>query len=68
MSGPMTEMYNEVVSQYAKNRVVCSNISLDDFSLQLFRLYPRRFQELAEGMSETSDLVLNKIAVLLISP
>jgi hypothetical protein len=64
MSGPMKEMYNEVVSQYAKNRIACSDISLNDFSLQLFRLYPRRFQELAEGMSETSDMNLNKIAVL----
>jgi len=64
MSGPMKEMYNEVVSQYAKNRVVCSDISLDDFSLQLFRLYPMRFQELAKGMSETSNLDVNKIAVL----
>jgi len=64
MSGPMKEMYNEVVSQYAKNGIVCSDNSLDDFSMQLFRLYPRRFQELAEGISETSGLNLNKIAVL----
>ena len=64
MSGPMKEMYQEVVSQYAKNGITCSDISLDDFSMQLFQLYPRRFQELAEGMSETSGLELNKIAVL----
>jgi hypothetical protein len=64
MSGPLKEMYTEVVSQYAKNGIACSDISLDDFSQQLFRLYPRRFQELAEGMSETSGLNLNKMAVL----
>ena len=64
MSGPLKEMYHEVVSQYAKNGIVCSDISLDDFSMQLFRLYPRRFQELVEGISETSGLNLNKIAVL----
>jgi hypothetical protein len=58
MSGPMKEMYTEVVSQYAKNGIACSDISLDDFSQQLFRLYPRRFQELAEGISETSGLNL----------
>lgn len=64
MSGPLKEMYHEVVSQYAKNGIGCADISLDDFSMQLFRLYPRRFQELAEGISETSGLNLNKIAVL----
>lgn len=64
MSVQMNEMYHEVVSQYAKNGIGCSDISLDDFSMQLFRLYPRRFQELAEGISETSGLNLNKIAVL----
>jgi len=64
MSGPLKEMYGEVVSQYAKNGVACSDTSLDDFASQLFRLYPRPLQELAEGMSETSALTLNKIAVL----
>lgn len=64
MSGPLKEMHHEVVSQYAKNGIGCSDISLEDFSMQLFRLYPRRFQELAQGISETSGLNLNKIAVL----
>jgi hypothetical protein len=64
MAEPMKEMYNEVISQYAKNGLVCSDISLTDFSLQLFRLYPRRFQEIAYGMAESSGLNLNQIAVL----
>ena len=64
MSGPMREMYNEVVNQYAKNGIICSDIDLEGFAIQLFRLYPRRFQELAEGMSETSTMDINKIAVL----
>jgi len=64
MAGPMKEMYTEVISQYAKNGLICSDISLEDFSLQLFRLYPRRFQEIAYGMSESSGLNLNQIAVL----
>jgi hypothetical protein len=64
MSGPMTEMYHEVLSQYAKNKIACSDIGLEDFAMELFRLYPKRFQELAEGMSETSAMGLNKIAVL----
>jgi len=57
-------MYNEVANQYAKNGVICSDISLEGFSMQLFRLYPRRFQDLAQGMSETSTMDINKIAVL----
>jgi hypothetical protein len=64
LSGPMREMYNEVVNQYAKNGIICSDIDLESFAMQLFRLYPRRFQELAEGMSETSTMDINKIAVL----
>jgi hypothetical protein len=64
LSAPMKELYSEVIRQYAKNGITCSDISLEDFSKQLFGLYPRRFQELASGMSETSGLDLNKIAVL----
>jgi len=64
MSVQIKEMYNEVVNQYAKNKVACSDLDLEDFAIQLFRLYPRRFQELAEGMSETSAMDINKIAVL----
>ena len=64
LSGPMKEMYNEVVNQYAKNKIACSDIDLEGFAIQLFRLYPIRFQELAEGMSETSTMDINKIAVL----
>jgi len=64
MSVKIKEMYNEVANQYAKNGVICSDISLEGFSMQLFRLYPRRFQDLAQGMSETSTMDINKIAVL----
>ncbi len=64
LAGPLKEMYQEVVSQYKKNGLVCSDISLDDFSRQMFRLYPRRFQEIAYGMEESSGLNLNQIAVL----
>jgi len=64
MAGPMKKMYQEVVSQYTTNGLVCSDISLEDFSLQLLGLYPRRFQEIASGMAETSGLGLKQIAVL----
>ena len=64
MTTPMKEMYSEIISQYAKNGIACADINLEDFSKQLFGLYPGRFRELAYGMSETSGLDLNKIAVL----
>ena len=64
LAGPLKEMYREVVRQYKKNGLVCSDISLEDFSQQMFRLYPRRFQEIAYGMAESSGLNLNQIGVL----
>jgi len=64
MSVQMKEMHRELLRLYAENGVACSGMTLEDFSMRLFRLYPARFQELAGGIAETSGLSLNAVAVL----
>ncbi len=61
MSSEILAVYDEVVRQFGEDR---GAPSLQDFSMQLFQLYPARYQELADGITETSGIDKNKIAVL----
>jgi hypothetical protein len=64
LSGEMLGMYNEIIRQYTLNKMIRSEEQLETFSTKLFRLYPKRFQDLALGMSETSQIEMRKIVVL----
>lgn len=57
-------MYAEVVKQFALNKIASADGQLEEFSRKLFKLYPKRFRDIAEGMSETSGMGIDKIAVL----
>ncbi|OPY67881.1 MAG: hypothetical protein A4E57_02054 [Syntrophorhabdaceae bacterium PtaU1.Bin034] len=61
MSSEILAMYDEVVRHFGGD---WGAPSLQDFSMQLFQLYPARYQELADGITETSGIDKNKIAVL----
>lgn len=64
LSRDMRGMYTEVVRQYTQNKLIQSEEQLEKFSRKLFLLYPKRFQDLALGMSETSKIETAKIAAL----
>lgn len=57
-------MASAVEEQYALNGLKNRQASLADFSTKLFNLYPQRFKELAKGMTETSQVTPDKIAIL----
>jgi len=63
MSGELTGMYLEVLKQYDSNKIINAQ-PMADFSSELFRLYPYRYLELAEGMAETSGWNMRQIATL----
>ncbi|MBF0552460.1 MAG: hypothetical protein HQK60_18260 [Deltaproteobacteria bacterium] len=64
LSADMRGMYNEIINQYTVNKIISSRSQLDDFSKNLFQLYPQRFQSLAQGISETSGLKLAELATI----
>lgn len=57
-------MYAEVIKQFSLNKIAATDGQLEEFSRRLFSLYPKRFQDIAEGMSETSGMGIDKLAVL----
>ena len=60
----LDRMYQEIIRQYIQYKVTPTEEHLQQFSANLFRLYPYRFQEIAMGISETSKMPMEKIAVL----
>lgn len=57
-------MYAEVVRQFTLNNIASAEGHLGEFSKRLFKLYPKRLRDIGEGMSETSGLGIDEIAVL----
>jgi len=64
LAADMRGMHSEVVRQYAQNKLLHSEARMEKFSRKLFLLYPKRFQDIAEGMMETSKIEFGKIAIL----
>ena len=64
LSDNINGMYNEVVNQYLSNHVIDSTATLTVFSTNLFRLYPQRFLDMAQGISETAAIASDQLAVI----
>ena len=60
----MKGMHREIVRQYGECIAPSQRESLEAFSARLFALYPERFQKLARGMAQTSQLRVQEVAVL----
>lgn len=64
LSDNICGMYNEVINQYLANHVIDSTATLTAFSTNLFRLYPQRFLDMAQGISETATISSDRLAVI----
>ena len=56
-------MHEEIRAQYALNKIAIRGERLEAFSGRLFGLYPVRFKELAQGISEGAGIDRNTLAV-----
>jgi hypothetical protein len=64
LSAEIHGMYAEIVKQFTLNKIAVSERQIEEFSKKLFGLYPKRFQDIALGMSETSGMEMEKLAAL----
>jgi len=63
-SDDLKAMYDTVVKQYIENKLIDSESQLTEFSKKQFSLYPVRFQQMADGMVETSTITRDQLACL----
>ncbi len=63
LSNEIREMNREIIRQYALNKVIIPDETLEDFSRKLFSLYPARFKDLAGGITKGAGVDIDLLAV-----
>ncbi len=60
----MRGMYQEIIRQYVTNHITDSAASLTAYCTNLYQLYPQRFQDMAQGITDTTSLTWEEQAVI----
>ncbi|MCE1248801.1 MAG: hypothetical protein LWY06_19340, partial [Firmicutes bacterium] len=64
MGHQISDMYDEIIRQYKKNGIEAKKQTIQQFSKKQFALFPQKFRLLANEMSVSSGISINKIEVI----